>query len=286
MNGLHNGLYDGRFDGLQQGLFDNNLDSGNPGSEGLFIFDPDALNYIIAANIVNPTHRWAINVYFIGLKSNHLYNKIYAMWLLIGGNANSHKYNAKDPRDLDAAYRLTFAGGYTHDDNGIKGNGTNSITSTYFPADLPDINDISLAVYSRTAGNSSGAEIGFSSGLASPRLNLTIQYTNGNTCFDLNNTYLGTAVALSQVATGLYVSSRTANNVIKLYRRGNLINTQADVSTTEQTQNISFGALAGGGYTVRQTCFYAIMRGLTDSEVLIFNRLVHNLQIALGRNIY
>lgn len=286
MNGLHNGLYNGQFDGLQQGLHDNNLDSGNPASESLFIFDPDALNYIIAANIVNPTHRWAINVFFIGLKSNNLYSKIYAMYPLIGGNAYSHKYNAKDPRDLDAAYRLTFAGGYTHDNNGIKGNGTNSVATTYFPANLPDINSISLAVYSRTAGNSAGTEIGFTSGLASPRLNLMIQYNNGNTYFDTNNTYLGTAVALSQVATGLYVSSRTASNVVKLYRRGVLLNTQADASTTEQTQNISFGALAGGGYTVRQTCFYAIMQGLTGSEVTKFNTLVHNLQIALGRNIY
>jgi hypothetical protein len=46
------------------------------------------------------------------------------------GTASQHKWNLKDPRDLDAAYRLQFNGGMTHSANGILFNGTNGWADT------------------------------------------------------------------------------------------------------------------------------------------------------------
>ena len=53
-----------------------------------------------------------------------------AIYPLVGGTASSQKYNLKDPRDLDVAYRLTFYGGWTHSSNGITGNYTNTYADT------------------------------------------------------------------------------------------------------------------------------------------------------------
>ena len=48
-----------------------------------------------------------------------------ALYPFVGGTATSHKFNLKDPRDLDAAFRLQFNGGWTHNSNGVTPNGTN-----------------------------------------------------------------------------------------------------------------------------------------------------------------
>lgn len=249
--------------------------------------DPDAKLFLLATGLMNNIQiSEAINNFVLELKENNLWNTFLCIYPLVGGTSTTHKYNLKDPRDLDAAYRLTFSGGYTHNSNGITGNGVNSNTNTNLNANVTQINNTSLSVYSKTTGANAGTEIGLSVGAASPRLNLMIHYTSNNTYFDINNAYLGTAVALATTATGLYISSRTASNVIKLYRRGTAVSTQADASTTQNTTPIYFGVLAGGGYTSRNTCFYSIGSGLTDTQAAQLNEAVQNLQTALGRNAY
>ena len=95
-------------------------------------FDPDAQAFITAAGITNSTQQNAINDLVIGLKADSLWTQITAIYPFVGGTASSHKYNLKDPRDLDVAYRLTFYGGWVHDNQGILGNGTNTYADTYY----------------------------------------------------------------------------------------------------------------------------------------------------------
>ena len=49
-----------------------------------------------------------------------------AIYPFVGSTAIAHKYNLINPVDSDAAYRLTFAGGLTHSQYGVKGDGTNT----------------------------------------------------------------------------------------------------------------------------------------------------------------
>ena len=63
---------------------------------------------------ITPTISAATTTLFTSLVSNNLYNKISVMYPMLGGNAAGCKFNAKDPRDLNAAYRLTFNGGVYH----------------------------------------------------------------------------------------------------------------------------------------------------------------------------
>jgi hypothetical protein len=64
------------------------------------------------------------------LKRFGLWTKIKAFYPFVGGNATSHKFNLKDPRDSNDAYRLTFSGGWTHSSMGIKGNNSNTVANT------------------------------------------------------------------------------------------------------------------------------------------------------------
>ena len=115
--------------------------------------DPDAQAFITAAGITDPTQQSAINTLVVGLKDDGLWTSMQAIYPFVGGTASSHKYNLKDPRDLDAAFRLQFFGGMTHDANGITGNGTNAYAKTF------QVNALSIGVYSRST-NASGVYIG------------------------------------------------------------------------------------------------------------------------------
>ena len=82
-------------------------------------FDPDAQAFITAAAITDSTQQNAINTLVIALKGYSIWTKMKAIYPIVGGVASSHKYNLKDPRDLDAAFRLTFTVGWTHSANGM-----------------------------------------------------------------------------------------------------------------------------------------------------------------------
>jgi PKD repeat protein len=73
--------------------------------------DPDAEAFLIATNLLSDsTISTAIDALVIDLKNASLWSKFDALYPFVGGTASTHKYNLKDPRDLDAAFRLEFAG--------------------------------------------------------------------------------------------------------------------------------------------------------------------------------
>jgi hypothetical protein len=112
-----------------------NLMVGDSGRFGGF--DSNAQAFITAANITNATQQQAINTLVISLKNAGLWTKLVAIYPIIGGTAASNKYNLKDPRDLDAAFRLGFFGSWTHSSNGAKPNGTNAYARSYcVPTDI------------------------------------------------------------------------------------------------------------------------------------------------------
>jgi hypothetical protein len=92
--------------------------------------DPDAQAFITAAAITNPTQQAAINTLVVDLKGYSIWTKMKALYPIVGGTASQHKFNLKDPRDLDAAFRLVFSGGWTHNSNGFTGNAINTTANT------------------------------------------------------------------------------------------------------------------------------------------------------------
>ena len=114
-------------------------------------FDPDAQAFITAAGITDPTQQTAIDNLVIGLKADGLWTQMNAIYPFVGGTATTHKYNLKDPRDLDVAYRLIFNGGWTHSNNGALANGTNGYADTKLNAATVLSNaSYNYSVYSRT----------------------------------------------------------------------------------------------------------------------------------------
>lgn len=121
------------------------LSGGGGGGGG---FDPDAQAFIDATGI-SGAEADSINTLTVGLKSAGLWTDLKVLYPFVGTTSTQQKYNLKDPRDLDAAFRLTFAGGWTHDANGAKGNGTNGYADMHFDpgTDLTDTRSLYLGLY-------------------------------------------------------------------------------------------------------------------------------------------
>ena len=133
-----------------------------------FTTDADAQAFITAAAITDPTQQIAINNLVVGMKADGTWTKMKAIYPFVGGTATTHKWNLKDPRDLDAAFRLVFNGGWTHSSTGATPNGTNGYADTYLvpSTQIASINSAHISFYSRTNSNSS-CDIGVSNAIAS-----------------------------------------------------------------------------------------------------------------------
>ena len=88
-------------------------------------------SFLTASTITDATIKGALNTFDIGLISNSLDTKMVALYPMVGGTASTHKWNFMDARDLDAAFRVTFSGTWTHTSSGAKPNGTNAYARTY-----------------------------------------------------------------------------------------------------------------------------------------------------------
>lgn len=81
-------------------------------------FDPDAQTYIsaviAAGGTLSTPQQNAVNTYFLGLKTDGIFSKLYFNYLYLGGVANSNKINAVNP----GTYNLTFEGTWTHSTSG------------------------------------------------------------------------------------------------------------------------------------------------------------------------
>jgi len=110
----------------------------------IYSVDKDASEVLEAVRstgvIITQEHKNYVHFIIRELRYSGVWDKIKAMYGFVGGTASSHKWNWKDLRDLDVAYRLTFPNGMTHNSNGIQGNGTNQYARTFF---IPSTNFVS-----------------------------------------------------------------------------------------------------------------------------------------------
>ena len=110
------------------------------------------------------TQKDACNQYIVDLQGYGLWTKIKALYGFLGGTAAAHKFNWKNPVDTDAAFRLTFSGGWVHSSTGAKPNGINAFANTYLTSSTElSLNSTHISYYSRTNATGTEVEIGTAS---------------------------------------------------------------------------------------------------------------------------
>jgi hypothetical protein len=264
------------------------------------VLDPDAVAFLTAAGITDPTIESAINTLVVDMKTASIWTKMKAVYPFVGGTASTHKWNLKDPRDLNAAFRLTFSGGLTHSNNGILPNGVNGWANTYVVHDLinfPIPKYVSYSYYSRTSGRHAvgrGNLIGcFAGTTASCRMLIRFNNTdNSVSAINYNDGVLPNARTLTDIdGTGLYLGTRSST-FSKLFAKGLLLGSNSDGATTLDVTGVplylfSYNNNNSGAlwYSNKECAFSHIGEGLSDLEVVALTTIVQTFQTTLGRNI-
>jgi hypothetical protein len=258
------------------------------------LIDPNVLAFLTATGITDTTITDALNLFVVSLKANNLWSKFNAIYPFVGGSATTHKFNLVDPQDTDAAHRITFVGGLTHDADGVKGNGSNGYMNTNFNFASHGIvagkyaqTNASIGYYLRTQEAVNCFEFG---SLGSTNGYCLIRRGTTPMGFMLNtftNAFAGGGVSGITPYTRLTIITRGGNSdptVTKEWR-----NAVFSVQTTATADalfnsNLDFArSPIFNGFSPRQFSFAYISAGFSDAEAATFTTLVNTLQTNLGR---
>lgn len=202
--------------------------SGGP----VIIVDANAQAFITAANITDPIQQSAIDNLVIGLKADGLWTSMQALYPFVGGTATTHKWNLKDPRDLDAAFRLVFNGGWNHNSNGITGNGINTYADTF------SFSSRTIGVYSRVNGKFLGQSAAYEDGDGLLGNYLGFEMF-GNSLLVNNSSVTISGSPFTKMYTVVDSVNSTANS-LKVYRNGVDTLTPSSAGVTPWVKSLTY----------------------------------------------
>lgn len=254
-------------------------------------FTPEAAAFISAAGITDPTQQTAINQLVIDLQTANVYTKFVALYPFVGGTASQHKYNLIDPQDTDAAFRLSFLGGWTHNSSGSTPNGTTGYANTFLAGTDLTNNSVHYSFYSGTTTRDAGAnrfDLGALTGGLGPQLICSTDVLGGTQLL-ADNTVIRASGTVADGA-GFFIATRTSNTSLEGYRNGTLIGSNAGAEGTpinNITDTFYLGARnlngSAAGFSIRLIQFASIGDGLTGTEVADFQTAVQTFQTTLSR---
>jgi hypothetical protein len=251
-------------------------------SDNSSIYDVDAQRFINSSGITDKTQKSAINNFVKQLKDSSLWTKFVAVYPMVGGTASTTKWNLKDPRNLDAAYRLTFNGTPIYAITGVLFPTTSDYADTHLADSAMDGDgniNCSISYYSRTQNTIDGYDMGCIDN-ASPFNEFAIYHSSNAT--DWFGYYAYGVVPAS--TKGLFMLSATSGDV-KRYENAVVTGSKGSAPTPGFTNMpILIGTVkyaAAGGQ--RECALATIGNGLTDAQALTFYNIVQNFETTLGR---
>lgn len=249
-------------------------------------FDKDAWAFIVAAGLIDMVQKKAVNNLVISLKNYGIWSKMKAIYPFVGGTASNHKYNLKDPRDLDAAFRMVFGTGATHSSTGVitATSGTVSLNTKLVPSAVFSQNEISINAYVRsgTSVNRLWSCIDVVARTIQAFANINISGAKFlSDCFNADG---GTAriTASNTNSIGFFQMSRTFSPTKHaIYYRGSLVGSNATTGGNRPTVDFQFSEVGNAN----EFSFASIGDPLTDTECANFYTSVQAFQTSLGRQI-
>ena len=252
--------------------------------------DADAQAFITAAAITDATQQSAINTLVTGLKTDGIWTKMKAIYPFVGGTATSHKYNLKDPRDLDAAFRLVFTGGWTHSSTGALPNGTNAYADTKLNANTNlTFANTHFSIYSRTNTTVNANSIGVFNNVLSIYA-LAILGTTGLQYDGYD--YTAHRLVLSNAnSLGHYIGNVSSTTSQKIFKNGSVLGSVTAAQTQTSLPNLNFYLSTrndnnvASAFDSKQLAFSTIGDGLTDTQASNLYTRVQAFQTTLSRQV-
>jgi hypothetical protein len=223
-----------------------------------------------------------VDNYFKAGKTGGYQSLLKAVYLFIGNTADNHKWNAMNPQDTDAAFRMLWFGSGVHSATGFKPNGTNAYGNTSFIENQNvALNNVSYGFYSRTNIDAAQIDMGAEKGTTYAYL-----YSNlsGNIYYRLQNTSL-TGVLTSD-SLGFYAVNRRVSNDLVLQKNSTINHDTLDgVSLGNYPYWIGARNATNKGFSTREHAYTFMGEGLTDTQMTTHYNAVQQLQNALGRQV-
>lgn len=234
--------------------------------------------WIAATGETDLTILSALNTLETDLTTYGLTSKMKALYPMVGGTAAKHKFNFMDARDLDAAYRLVFNGGWTHSSTGALPNGTNAYADTKLRAFTAlSASSSHVSSYIRNAPNGN-VLVGHGS------LDLFLQISGGQLYGSLATTSYSNTTQAANAA--LYMVNRPNATNQKLIRNSSiLLNDSKASSSFSNTQNVFLAAYNLVSFSNAEIAIASIGDGLTDTEAANFYTAVQAFQTTLSRQV-
>lgn len=257
--------------------------------------DADVIAFIKATGITGGTEFSAVNYLVIALKNKKLWDKIIALYPFVGSTATAHKYNLKDPRDVNDAFRIVWAGGVTHDEFGVTFDGVNGYGDTWCkPSTSMLLGNESMFLYSRTSAATAlwRYDMGAANTITQRDL-LVLRRSDDKITVNINSTSAGAGSLLfsNTSASGFFIGSRISQNDLRIYKNGTQIGTTATDTNNGLRSNLSvlIGArrISGGpnGFIARNFALAGLGRGFTNTQANDFYDIVQQYQTILNRQV-
>jgi hypothetical protein len=255
-----------------------------------WVGDTDAAVFLITTNITDTTIVNAIEGLVTDLKSAGLWDKIDALYPMVGGTSTTNSYNLKDV----SQYQITFSGGVTHNVSGSKGDGINGVADTGLNArtDLAGgtpTDGCHMFMYIQGMVAEGGLDIGVTGDDGTGGSPWHLNSRNPTNVFNtrnINATLDGTT--LSAQTSGVFAMSRTSSSsYFKSFNKSHTVLSRTSFIMPNTT--VSFMAQHSaqtGGYGDYQTRMFSLVSlgsALSQAEVDDFVDINQTFQTALGR---
>ena len=261
-------------------------------------YDTDAQAFIDAVTTLTESQKIAIDNLVKGLKLNGTWNNYYAIYPFVGGTASSHKWNLKDPRNLDAAYRLDFNGTLIHSSNGVQGDGSSGWANTYFNpsvgfpskddttfmAYINDNDDVAIAAYPTMAGAHDSNTYSYS---------IDLKVEGASKYVGFRNTGVWSGYTNPTTVKGLWTMTRNNSLDTELYQNTTLFRTETQsASTGLPNSNILLWNQNQGSdtthsllWSVRRMAFVGIAKGMSSEQIASDYTIIEAFEDALNRGV-
>jgi SPP1 family predicted phage head-tail adaptor len=248
-------------------------------------FDADAQAFFdrvtTAGGTLSSTEKTAVNTLVIALKADGIWDKMKAIYPMVGASAAACAQNLKS-----SSFTGTFTASWTFASTGIKGNGTSSYFNTNFNV------------------NTNASLDGFSFG-GYLRLNLTtpVQVDGigvvppGN--FAQHNFIdasmfsgaIGNIISYARdPSQRMFIHRRTSATISESYRNGISLGTSSSTAPTLPSENFYIGARNNGSgaavlYTSQEYAFYFFGLSMTNQNALDLTSIINTFQTTLSRQV-
>lgn len=260
------------------------------------VFDPNANAVIEAIESTGVTltesQKLSCNNLIKRFKSAQIWTLQKALYGILGGTANAHKWNWVNPLDTNPAFRLTFAGTWTHSATGMLP--SSAYANTFLtPSTHLSLNSAHLSFYSRTNSTGNFADMGVANNSSSFSAFQIMTKWSDNRFYGQVNDYDFTDNTVAD-SLGFFCGSRTASNVQKTFKNGSIVTSKSVASTLLVGYQIPIGArylqnVAGSPgyafYSNRQCAFASIGDGLTDGNSSDQFNIVEQYQVDNSRGL-